>query len=124
MNLMQNTVISTLGRFSIISFVLMSIAFAAVPTNDASTKISQLVCTVYNILNGVFPIIVFTLFVLAAVAYGFGQFFGADTRAKAAGWGMACLTGAIIMLVIYLIGPVIITSLYKEVDMATACPLV
>jgi hypothetical protein len=49
---------------------------------------------------------------MAAAAYGFGQFFGADTRAKASGWAMACLVGAIIMMVIYLIGPVIVKNLY------------
>lgn len=112
MNLRQNTIISALSRFSIISFVLMSIAFAA-ETTDAGTKISGLVTTIYCLLTGIVPIIAFTLFVLAAVAYGVGQFFGADTRAKAATWGMAALTGAIVMLVIYLIGPMIVKGLYS-----------
>jgi len=109
-----------LSRFGILSLLLISLVFAGTPS--AATKITGLVCTIYKILTSVFPIIVFTLFVLAAVAYGFGQFFGADTRAKAATWAMACLTGAIIMLIIYLLGPTIIGSLYQQVDMTTACP--
>jgi hypothetical protein len=101
-----------------ILFLLGGFVFAActVPTStsSASDKLGATICNIYCMLNAILPIIAFTLFVLAGVAYGVGQFFGADTRAKAAGWGMSALTGAIIMLIIYIMGPVIITALYPS----------
>jgi hypothetical protein len=100
----------------------MSIVLAATPASEANTKISGLLIAVYCIMKNILPLIGITLVVLAGVAYGFGQFFGADSRAKAASWGMACLTGAIIMLVIALIGPVIVKGLYTGTVTDIVCP--
>jgi Na+-driven multidrug efflux pump len=53
----------------------------------------------------------FTLFVLAGAAYGAGNFFGAEIRAKANSWAMSCITGGIIALLIILFSDILITNL-------------
>jgi len=95
------------SKFLLIFLLLMGMVFA-----DASDKIKCVMKQICCIVKGILPVIAFTLFILAGVGYGIGNFFGAETRAKAQGWGMSALVGAIIMLVIYMLGPTIIISLY------------
>jgi Na+-driven multidrug efflux pump len=45
------------------------------------------------------------LVVLAGATYAIGQILGAETRARAAVWATAMLTGAVIGIVIYIIMP-------------------
>jgi hypothetical protein len=106
-------------------FILLALGGFAFATCAAGTtpegKIKATMCTICELMQNILPIIGLTLMVLAGVAYGSGQFFGADTRAKAAGWGMACLTGAIIMFVIYLVGPMIVIYLYQGTSGTWSC---
>ena len=93
-----------------IFFVLLllgSVVFAS-----ASNNIRCAMKSICTLISDIIPFIAFTLFVIAGGIYGAGQFFGAETRSKASGYSMTAITGAIIMLVIYLIGPTIINSLY------------
>jgi len=99
---------SKYARILLVLAILCGSVFAA----GVASSIASVVSVVCNMLKGILPIIVFTLFILAGVAYGIGNFFGAETRAKAQGWGMSALTGAIIMLVIYIMADPIITALY------------
>ena len=101
-------------RYRSAFFILFLLGGMLLAADDTTSgKLTGFMNTIYCILHDLIPILAFTLFVLAGVAYGIGQFFGADTRAKAATWGMAALTGAIVMLVIYLIGPMIVKGLYS-----------
>ena len=101
-------------------FVLLLLGGALLAaTDDAGANLKCAMKAVCDLLDGLIPFIAFTLFVIAGAAYGAGQFFGADTRAKASGWAMSAVTGAIIMILIYLIGPTIIDSLYGGADKIT-----
>ena len=95
------------SKFLLLFLLLIGVVFAT-----AAQKLNCVMKQICCIVKGVLPIIAFTLFVLAGVGYGIGNFFGAETRAKAQGWGMSALVGAVIMLVIYMLGPTIIISLY------------
>jgi len=109
-----------MNRFrSIFVLLLLGGALLATDTGDAGANLKCTMKAVCDLLDGLIPFIAFTLFVIAGAAYGAGQFFGADTRAKASGWAMSAVTGAIIMILIYLIGPTIINSLYGS-DAITA----
>jgi len=98
-------------RAIFVLFVLGGVLLAT-DVGDASKNLKCAMHEVCSLLDDLIPFIAFTLFVIAGAAYGAGQFFGADTRAKASGWAMSAVTGAIIMILIYLIGPTIIDSLY------------
>jgi len=100
--------------FAIVMFALVT--FVGATDIDAQANITNAMGMVYCLMTTLLPFIGFVLMVLAAAAYGFGQFFGADSRAKATTWAMACLTGAIVMLLIYMIGPMIIKSLVPGAD--------
>jgi len=89
--------------------VLVSMSFAA--TCPGTDQLSTTLCSIYCLLNGIIPVMAFTLFVLAGVAYGIGNFFGAEVRAKANAWAMSCITGAIIALVIIIFSDVLINNM-------------
>lgn len=110
---MKSSLISAL----IIFILMLGFVFA----DEASSKIINAVCSVYNLLNGVLPVIAFVLFVLAGVAYAAGNFFGAEMRAKATGWAMNMITGAIIALILSTVGPSILTALYGTSVGAELC---
>ena len=101
MRIIQFARFARLGFFAIL---LMSSVFAA-------DSLTTTLCSIYKLLQGIVPIMAFTLFVLAGVAYGIGNFFGAEIRAKANTWAMSCITGAIISLVIIIFSDIIISNL-------------
>jgi len=97
--------------------ITFGIAFAVEETGTTCPGVTsgdKLKCAmkdICNMVSGLLPIMAFVLFILAGVAYAVGNFFGAEMRAKAIGYAMNMLTGAIIALILSIIGPTIITSL-------------
>jgi hypothetical protein len=51
------------------------------------------------------------LIVMAGAIYAIGQVLGAETRARAAVWATAMLTGAVIGIIIYLVTPFLVSTL-------------
>ena len=101
--------------FAFITFT--SISFAT--TNTLTTTL----CTLYKDLNSIIPVVAFVLFILSGVSYAAGQFFGAETRARAITWSMSMLTGAIIGLLITQFASLIITNLMGSGStITTLCP--
>jgi len=84
-------------------------SFAA--TCSGCNAIEKALCEINCLVSGILPVMAFVLFVLAGVAYAVGQFFGAEMRAKAIGWAMNMIVGAIIGLILSAIGPTILTAL-------------
>jgi len=98
-----------MNKFAIFS-IFMLFGFVAAAYTGTS-KIEGALCEVYCLVSGLLPVLAFVLFVLAGVAYAAGQFFGAEMRAKAVGWAMNMITGAIIGLILSAVGPSILTAL-------------
>jgi ABC-type multidrug transport system permease subunit len=93
------------------ALLLSSLSFAETIACASATELTKSLCDVYCTLNGLIPIMAFTLVMLSAVAYGIGNFFGSEVRAKANAWAMSCLTGAIIALLIITFSNVIINNM-------------
>ena len=68
----------------IFSSFLFNLVFAQ--ASSASTQLTTTLCQVYKDLNTIIPVVAFVLFVLSGVSYAAGQFFGAETRARAITW--------------------------------------
>ena len=112
----------SIGLVALFLIFIVNVAFAgctvSATSSDCSTCTStqKIPCAMKSIcfsFEGLLPVLAFVLFILAGVAYAAGQFFGAEMRAKAIGYAMNMLTGAIIALVISIISPTIITALYS-----------
>ena len=62
-------------------------------------------------IQNLIPITAMLLVVTAGVVYSAGQFFGAETRARANVWATSCLTGAILGIIIAVVAPCILGQL-------------
>ena len=94
--------------------IAFGVTFAVTTCTGTVPAADRLKCAMRDIcllVEGLLPVMAFVLFILAGVAYAVGNFFGAEMRAKAVGYAMNMLTGAIIALILSIIGPTIITSL-------------
>ncbi|MFA6908077.1 MAG: hypothetical protein WC263_04590, partial [Candidatus Micrarchaeia archaeon] len=54
------------------------------------------------------------MIILAGVIYAAGQMMGAETRARANVWATACLTGALIAILIAVVAPAVLNSIYPN----------
>ena len=110
--------------FLVLLLSVFSLVFAQAGgqgAGQASSKLKTTLCDLYADLHSIIPTVAFVLFVLAGVSYAGGQFFGAETRAKAVSWSMSMVTGAVIGLLIMQVASVLITNLSGQ-QLSTICP--
>ena len=62
-------------------------------------------------LQGILPVAAMLMVLVAGVIYASGQMMGAETRARANVWATACLTGALIAILITVVAPSVLTSI-------------
>ena len=65
-------------------------------------------------LQGILPVAAMLMVVLAGVLYAAGQVMGAETRARANVWATAALTGALMAVLIVVISPPVLSSVYGQ----------
>lgn len=73
-------------------------------------------CTIYCLI----PTVSVLMFVLAAVAYMFGQYFGAEIRARAIGYSTSLIVGAIVAFLIVQLSNAVIGVMFPGVTLG-AC---
>ena len=89
--------------------VLMSSVFAAVSGLSQVTSAMSQLCTG---LTQMLPVAAMLMIILAGVIYAAGQMMGAETRARANVWATACLTGALMAILISVVAPSVIQMIY------------
>ena len=90
--------------------------------NGMLSPLEETLCSVYRSLLTMMPIVVLLMVILAGIVYAGGQLLGAETRARANVWATAMLTGALIGLLIVVLGPSILQSLAPELDWTRCVP--
>lgn len=103
--------VNAIGKYlllTVLAFNLVSLAFATNPGAGNLASALNILCTNAKTFLGAVAMI---LVVLAGATYAVGQVLGAETRARAAVWATAMLTGAVIGIVIYIIMPPLIAAL-------------
>ena len=98
-----------LGLFVLAGFAL---ADAVNPLSSTGTALTAL-C---GGIKGLLPVAAMLMIVLAGVIYAAGQIMGAETRARANVWATACLTGALIAVLIAVIAPAVLNTVYSGVS--------
>ena len=81
------------------------------------------VCVLWDFISTIIPIIVMLMLVGAGAVYAGGQMMGDETRARANVWATAMLTGALIGVLITVIAPSILTTMYGETEFNSAINL-
>jgi len=99
--------------FVVFAIVLVAgILFAQSPLSGVSSAITDLCKGV----KGLLPVAAMLMIVLAGVIYAAGQIMGAETRARANVWATACLTGALIAVLIAVIAPEVMKAIYPDLQ--------
>lgn len=101
--------INAVGRYLLLFVLAVNLISLASGSaiNPLKSALKDL-CTMSQTMLGVVAMV---LVVLAGTTYAIGQVLGAETRARAAVWATAMLTGAVIGAVIYIVTPTIVKSL-------------
>ena len=105
-----------LGILTVLA-VLASSAFAAVSGLSAVSSAMVALC---GGLKGMLPVAGMLMVILAGVIYASGQMMGAETRARANVWATACLTGALMAILIAVVAPSVLNMIYPSATF-TAC---
>ena len=71
-------------------------------------------------LKTMLPVAAMLMIILAGVIYAAGQMMGAETRARANVWATACLTGALIAILIAVVAPSVLSAIYGDAAWKTA----
>ncbi|MEW6036061.1 MAG: hypothetical protein AB1529_05590 [Candidatus Micrarchaeota archaeon] len=101
--------VNAIGKYLLLAVLALApLAAAADPTAGNLASALNILCTNAKTFLGATAMI---LVVLAGATYAVGQVLGAETRARAAVWATAMLTGAVIGIVIYIIMPPLIAAL-------------
>ncbi|VVC02069.1 Uncharacterised protein [uncultured archaeon] len=69
-------------------------------------------------LKQLLPIAAMLMIILAGVIYAAGQMMGAETRARANVWATAALTGALIAILIAVVAPPVLNTIYGGTTIA------
>lgn len=99
--------INSIGKYLVLTVLVLNL-FSVSYASAGLTSALKTLCVMSQQFLG---IAVMVLIVLAGTVYAIGQVLGAETRARAAVWATAMLTGAVIGIIIYIITPVIVNAL-------------
>ena len=105
-----------------ILFATLLLGLAMAEDYDPSiTTISSGMCELYGMVNSLLAVVVFVLIVVAAIIYAAGQVMGAETRARASVWATSMIIGAVIGIIIYVLVPIILSTMMGGLDIDTVC---
>ena len=112
--------INAIAKYLAVAFVILGMIPAVSAGQSGIESALSSLCVLSQTLLG---LVAMVLIILAGAIYAVGQILGAETRARAAVWATAMLTGAVIGIVIYLIAPWIISLLLgaQNYDSANPC---
>lgn len=90
--------------------LLLGALSAASMLSTLQNAVSQLCLS----LKAMLPVTAMMMLVVAGVIYAAGQVLGAETRARANVWATACLTGALIAILMVVVAQPVLQAIYDE----------
>jgi len=89
--------------------ILQALVFATL-LGSVQDAFSQLCVSLKSLL----PVAAMMMLILGGVIYAAGQMLGAETRARANVWATACLTGALIAILIVVVAQPVLQIIYAD----------
>ena len=96
---------------------VLSLAFAATPLQNVAQATNDMCVGLKSML----PVAAMLMIILAGVIYAAGQMMGAETRARANVWATAALTGALIAILIAVVAPSVLNTIYASATFTGGC---
>jgi hypothetical protein len=101
------------AKTAFVAFALLAL-FSAVASATMLTTVQNAISQLCVSLKSMLPVIAMMMLVLAGVIYAAGQILGAETRARANVWATACLTGALISILIVVVAQPVLQMIYLD----------
>jgi hypothetical protein len=95
-------------------FVALVLLGGMLAASDPLSSVNSAVNSLCVGLKNLLPIAAMMAIVLAGVIYAAGQMMGAETRARANVWATAALTGALIAIMMAVVGPAVLNIIYPN----------
>jgi len=92
--------------------VVLAILASAVFAESGLTAVKEAMKDLCYGLTQMLPVAAMLMIILAGVIYAAGQMMGAETRARANVWATACLTGALMAILIAVVAPSVLSMIY------------
>ena len=105
-------------------FAVMAVMVASVFAVSGLSAVSSAMVDLCKGLKDMLPVAGMLMIILAGVIYAAGQMMGAETRARANVWATACLTGALMAILIAIVAPSVLNMIYgstNSVAISNAC---
>lgn len=93
---------------------------AVAAATSVAVGITSSLCQIRDMLTTIIPTVALIMLLMAGLVYAAGQAFGAEMKAKAQGWAMSLLVGAIIGLLLAVLAPTFL-SIFGGPDFKEAC---
>jgi len=100
-------------RFNLVAFTLLAL-FALLSATSMLYSLQNAISQLCISLKSMLPVVAMMMLVLAGVIYAAGQILGAETRARANVWATACLTGALISILIVIVAQPVLQMIYAD----------
>jgi len=88
------------------------LVISMVSATSSLGTVSSAISSLCGGLKSLLPVAAMLMIILAGVIYAAGQMMGAETRARANVWATAALTGALIAILIVVVAPPVLDSIY------------
>ena len=93
----------------------------AADTSSTASQINASLCAIKGLIEQILPTVAFLMLLMAGLVYAAGQAFGAEMKAKAQGWAMSMLVGAIIGLLLAVLAPTLLGIFWPQASNAQLC---
>ena len=97
-----------------IAFSILLLVAALFSATSMLYSVQNAVSQLCVSLKSMVPVVAMMMLVLAGVIYAAGQILGAETRARANVWATACLTGALIAILIVVVAQPVLQMIYAD----------
>ena len=99
-----------IGIFVVLAALMASVFAAGV---SGLSQVSSAMSALCVGLTQMLPVAAMLMVILAGVIYASGQMMGAETRARTNVWATAALTGALMAILIAVVAPSVIQTIYS-----------
>ena len=111
-----------IGLMAVMLFAMLGVGFAGSDTtSNPDQKIQDAVKNLYCMVKNLLPVVALLMVFAAAVIYALGQMLGAEIRARANVWAHAMFIGAIIGILLSLVVPWILKTIYADTWTSVTC---
>ena len=104
-----------IGIFIIMAVMVASL-FATITTTTMLGGVKDAMSQLCSGLTQMLPVVAMLMIILAGVIYAAGQMMGAETRARTNVWATAALTGALMAILISVVAPSVLNTIYNPGD--------